>query len=70
MNEIPSPVDPRIAYVVRDGGHAGPYTRAELRHYWAVGRLQAHEPVWTDGMDDPMRLVDFLAGRPMVQIGC
>jgi hypothetical protein len=69
MNFPFGPSDERVVFVIRDGTQTGPYTRSELRHYWAVGRLQAQEQVWMDGMENSVPLMDFLAGRRMVLVG-
>jgi len=69
MNFPFGPSDERVVYVIRDGAQTGPYTRAELRYYWAVGRLAAHDQVWTDGMEASVPLMDFLAGRRMTLVG-
>jgi hypothetical protein len=61
--------DVRMVYVIRGESQTGPYTKGELRYYWAVGRLEARDMVWSDGMETPVPLMDFLAGRRMTLVG-
>ncbi|MDX6766834.1 MAG: DUF4339 domain-containing protein [Candidatus Methylacidiphilales bacterium] len=65
MKQHPALSDPRVIFLVRGNEHTGPYTRAELRRYWALGRMHAHDMVWVDGMSQAVRLTDFLSMRPL-----
>lgn len=65
MNQHPALSDPRVIYLVRHENYTGPFTRAELRRYWGLGRMHAQDYVWVEGMKECVRLANYLSMRAL-----